>query len=73
MLFRSHVTRDYIDLSQDTLAMVVGVLTELGDIYSLMSLDKILAEGTEVRDKVYSSLVSIKLDNYSKQVLTQVQ
>ena len=53
--------------------MVVGVLTELGDIYSLMSLDKILAEGTEVRDKVYSSLVSIKLDNYSKQVLTQVQ
>lgn len=51
---------------QDTLELVVGVLGEAGDIYSLQSLQRILPEGSEVRDRVYSSLVGIRLDNTNK-------
>ena len=49
-----------------TLRIVVSVLQDSVDLYSLMSLLNILPAESELRDHVYSAVVSIKLDKFNK-------
>ena len=65
-ILTEHSSSSMLLPGRDALQLVVGVLGEAGDIYSLQSLQRILTEGSEVRDKVYSGLVCIKLDNIIK-------
>ena len=52
--------------SDETLKLVTVMLVEIGDLYSLISLEKILPDASEAKSDIQEKIVNFKLQSYNK-------
>jgi len=52
--------------SDETMKIVINMLGEIGDMYSLISLEKIIPDNNDIKSDIQEKMVNVKLQSYNK-------